>query len=702
MEERPGGEQKNTTKNVAAEMRKRVPALLLLGILLAGFTWLQLTYFVPVTGGVDQNGYHASGRILNLDGVSFRKTGDALEYVGSMWVVNERGEFYPKYPPFYPLLSAGMNLLLGPGGGFYATLWGAVLAVAGMYALARFWMGRYHALAAAALLALSPVIFALGLTKNSHTPSLAFFLWGMASFMLGATRRNCPAALLWAALGGFLIGCTVGIRYTDFLLIFIPAAACMLTPRNRRWKLLAALAAGAALPYAALALFHLQAYGAPWRSGYSLTSESGAFSPRFLLQNFQIYLPEFFTLVIGPIGVLALLVWRFRWKRLLFWAVWLLPTGGLYLMYYWAPDGESTGAMRFLVPLVPAVILLSLLSLQRLLQRIGNRPAVILTLVLLFAVQGVWAWTRITRFGEQRYASDIQRAFIVETVKHRVPANAVIIANTGMLDELDYERRWTLYPSYLLAPREIERVIENSLGARAAGLQKTRAERLKREVGGLNHGKLYEYLRNFFEQKQKEGKEIYFLGRTQEVNRFRRSFYRHFEVENLGMLTGTRPAWLLRDVKPNASRYRPRAETVPLTPYELVKLGSRRSRVLPADASTPLLTTERSEILSRINPENDQELARELVRLESIRDDLLNLRRSVTDAAARKRERELRSRITRLEKEIERLKKRPVASPSKRPAAAAPEQSVRKPNRQQPQQSQQSPTGSTARLPQQR
>ena len=50
MEERPGGEQKNTTKNVAAEMRKRVPALLLLGILLAGFTWLQLTYVVPVTG----------------------------------------------------------------------------------------------------------------------------------------------------------------------------------------------------------------------------------------------------------------------------------------------------------------------------------------------------------------------------------------------------------------------------------------------------------------------------------------------------------------------------------------------------------------------------------------------------------------------------------------------------------------------------
>ncbi len=657
--------EKERIRKLRKTLKRAVP-LALLGMLLAGYTWLQLIYFVPVTGGVDQNGYHASGRLLNLTGVSYRTTGDPLEYVGSMWVVNERGEFYPKYPPFYPLLSAGMNLLLGAGGGFYATLWGAVLAVAGMYALSRFWMGRYHALAAAMLLALSPVIFALGLTKNSHTPSLAFFLWGMAAFMRGATRRKSNAELLWALLGGFLIGYTVGIRYTDFLLILIPAAyALVLVPKHWRWKLLAALAAGAATPYAALAYFHLRAYGAPWRSGYFLTSESGAFSPGFLLQNFQIYLSEFFTLVVGPAGVLALIAWRFRWKQALFWGIWLLPTFGLYLMYYWAPDGESTGAMRFLVPLVPAVILLAMLSLRRLLQRIGSRKAVIVTLVLLFGMQGVWAWTRITRFGEQRYASDIQRAFIVETVRHRVPEHAIILSNTAMLDELDFEQRWTLYPSYLLAPREIERIVENSLGAQAAGLQKLRAERLKQEVGSLNHGKLYEYLRNFFEKKQREGKTIYFLGRPQEVNRFRRSFYRHFEVEDLGMLTGSRPAWLLRDVKPNASRYRPHDEPVPLTAYELVKLGPRREKVLPAAASEPLLLTERSEIISRVNPENDQELARELARLESIRDDLLNLRRSTADAAARQRERSLRNRITRLEKEIARRKQREKApSPS--------------------------------------
>lgn len=636
----------------------RVIPLVLLGLLLAGYTWLLLTYFVPVTGGVDQNGYHVSGRMMNLDGVSYRKTGDVLEHVGHMWVVNERGEFYPKYPPFYPLLSAGMNSLLGAGGGFYATVWGAILSVAGMYVLARFWMGRYYALAAAALLALSPVIFALALTKNSHTPSLAFFVWGMAAFLQGAACRRSRFGLLWAVLGGILIGYTVGIRYTDLLLILVPAAyAYWLVPRRWRWKLLAALALGAAVPYAALALFHWQAFGAPWRSGYSLTSESSAFSPRFIVQNFQIYLPEFFTIAVGPMGVLALLAWRLRWRWACFWGMWLLPTFLLYLMYYWAPDGESTGAMRFLVPLVPAVLLLALLSLRRLVQRIGRLKAAALTLVLLFSLQGVWAWTRITRFGEPRYASDLQRAFVIEAVRQRVPEGAVVISNTGMLDELDFERRWTLYPSYLLAPREIERIVERSLGAQAAGLQKIRAERLKQEVGSLNYGKLYEYLRDFFERKQREGREIYFLGRPAEVNRFRRSFYRHFEVDNLGLLTGSRPAWLLRDVKPDASRYRPKEEPVPLAAYELVKLGPRRVKVLPAAASEPLLTAERSEIVSRVNPGNDQELARELARLESIRDDILGLRRSVSDAKARQQERELRAQIAKLKKEIEQLKK---------------------------------------------
>ena len=68
---------------------------------------------------------------------------------------------------------------------------------------------------------------------------------------------------------------------------------------------LAALAAGAAVPFCVLALFLWQAYGAPWRTGYSLTDESSSFELRFVWDNLLIYLPEFFMLVVGPGGLAA-------------------------------------------------------------------------------------------------------------------------------------------------------------------------------------------------------------------------------------------------------------------------------------------------------------------------------------------------------------------------------------------------------------
>ncbi|UKI30142.1 MAG: glycosyltransferase family 39 protein [Lentisphaeria bacterium] len=264
-------------------------------------------------------------------------------------MVNDRGEFYPKYPPLYPLLAAGMNAMLGPGGGFYATLWGAVLAAAGIFVLARFFLGPWYALLAAAAAVSSPVLSGLAVTKNSHTPSLALFVWGMVAFFAALTpKREQWFRILLAAVSGFLIAYCTGIRYTDFLLILIPAAAAFLFARKRRRRnLLIGLAAGAALPYGALALFHWHAYGAPWRSGYSLTDESSAFVPSFILDNLRVYVPEFFISVIGPLGAFALLFRRVRWRRLLFWLVWLLPTFVLYLMYYWAPRAAAPAQCGF-------------------------------------------------------------------------------------------------------------------------------------------------------------------------------------------------------------------------------------------------------------------------------------------------------------------------------------------------------------------
>ena len=640
--------------------------LLLLGVLLVLYTWVLLTYMIPVTGGTDQNGYHVCARMLNLNGVFYQKPVDDLQFIGHMWVVNERGEYYPKYPPFYPALAAGMNWMLGEGGGFYATVWGAVLSVAGMFVLARFWVGRWWALLGAFMMALSPVIAILGITKNSHTPSLAFFLWGMAVVVFASTRRS-RSSLFWAVLGGAMIGFTVGIRYTDFLLIFIPLAyALFLIPGRRKWLLALAVCFGAAIPYAALAWFHTQAYGAPWRSGYSLTSESSAFEWKFIPANFLIYVPEFFMGVVGPLGVFALAVWRLRWRRAIFWSIWILPTFVLYLMYYWAPDGEGTGAMRFLCPLVPAVILFAVLSLRRLREKIlPYRGAFFVSLGLLLLLQSIWGWTRITKMGEPKAAGDLQRAVVVESVRQHIPEGAVLIANAGLLNELDFEKRWHLYPSYIMNPREIRNIVKRSLDSQAAGLQQSRARALDKQLGSFNYGQLYKYLREFFERQQKEGRPVYFLGRGWEVNQFQRVFYRYFETEKAGGISGTRPAWLLRELKRDASRYRPRKEPVPLTSYEIIRLGPKREKVLPIADSQNLLQSERREILNRINPENDQLLQSDLTRLETIRDDLAALRRAAQDA---KRREEARRKAQEKRKAQQRLRRK-ISDANRRMAA---------------------------------
>ena len=649
--------------------------LILLGGLLLFYTWALLHYLVPVTGGTDQNGYHTCARTFNLEGKFYRKPIDKLEFIGSMWVVNDRGEFYPKYPPLYPLLAAGMNAMLGPGGGFYATLWGAVLAAAGIFVLARFFLGPWYALLAAAAAVSSPVLSGLAVTKNSHTPSLALFVWGMVAFFAALTpKREQWFRILLAAVSGFLIAYCTGIRYTDFLLILIPAAAAFLFARKRRRRnLLIGLAAGAALPYGALALFHWHAYGAPWRSGYSLTDESSAFVPSFILDNLRVYVPEFFISVIGPLGAFALLFRRVRWRRLLFWLVWLLPTFVLYLMYYWAPESGGTGAMRFLVPLIPAVILLSLLSLRWVVRRLPGRRLAALSLLALAVVQLTWGLVGSAKLCEKKAIADFQHLVRLEVIRNRIPEGAVIIANSGILNELDFERRWQLYPSYILNVKQIRDTIDRSLNAQAAGLQKARAIELRDELGGLSYGKLYEKLRNFFEAKRNAGHPVYFIGRTWEANSFRRAFHRHFELEELGLITGDRPAHFLVPIQRSATRFLPDKPTVPMQLGEIVKVGSRRKKVLPLSDSERVLQQERREIMERLTPDNNAEIRRDLERLESIRDEVQSLRRAAAEAkrraelrrkAAEKRKAELQRKAEAKRKAEEAKKKKQKPSPA--------------------------------------
>ena len=98
-------------------LRRLLPLSAVL-LITGAYIILLLAYFVPgIPGGVDQNAYHVAGAKIADDGTFYRKTSDEFEYVGSMWVCNERQEYYPKYPPGYPALIAAANRACGNGAG---------------------------------------------------------------------------------------------------------------------------------------------------------------------------------------------------------------------------------------------------------------------------------------------------------------------------------------------------------------------------------------------------------------------------------------------------------------------------------------------------------------------------------------------------------------------------------------------------------
>ncbi|UKI30141.1 MAG: hypothetical protein L6W00_19420 [Lentisphaeria bacterium] len=291
--------------------------------------------------------------------------------------------------------------------------------------------------------------------------------------------------------------------------------------------------------------------------------------------------------------------------------------------------------MRFLVPLIPAVILLSLLSLRWVVRRLPGRRLAALSLLAIAVVQLTWGLVGSAKLCEKKAIADFQHLVRQEVIRNRIPEGAVIIANSGILNELDFERRWQLYPSYILNVKQIRDTIDRSLNAQAAGLQKARAIELRDELGGLSYGKLYEKLRNFFEAKRNAGHPVYFIGRTWEANSFRRAFHRHFELEELGLITGDRPAHFLVPIQRSATRFLPDKPTVPMQLGEIVKVGPPQEKVLPLSDSERVLQQERREIMERLTPDNNAEIRRDLERLESIRDEVQSLRRAAAEAKRR-------------------------------------------------------------------
>jgi len=334
---------------------------------------------------VDSHGYFlmarelAAGRMPQWDD-------DIARFRGHVWVDVGGGKVMAKYPPGWPLLLAVGYRVNGLDGALSVNIVLGIVGAAAFYGLAWQLLGTVAAAVCTWIWLFSPILLFYVGYPLSHSADITFVL---LSFVLCiAWARTRWTAL--AAAGGFCAGFLVLIRPMSILVwpALIAAMVVMrsraseppqqpalewLAMRRRPWALLArvprgvwAMIIGAAMPLTFLAIYNTWGFGAPWRTGYWLTAEQGAFDfsdwPKRLDVVFaarRILLEDRYWLL-----VLAGLVLAWRSRRLLWVLVpWLVPLVTLYTAYYFFSPYPHF--LRFYLTALPAAVLCAGLLIGR-------------------------------------------------------------------------------------------------------------------------------------------------------------------------------------------------------------------------------------------------------------------------------------------------------------------------------------------------
>lgn len=216
---------------------------------------------------------------------------DALEYEeaarnlahGEGYSLRIAGAKYPPRPPFgFSALLVPFLWVFGdqPGTGIWAVLVAALAAIAATWALGRVTGGPASGIAAAGLLALSPLHVRWSRAVMSDVPSSAAVA-GIALWALVARQRGARA-VEWFAIAG-VAGVAAAIRPSSLLLV-VPILVLSLPGRATSLSLLVRLltvGAGVLVGLLPELIYNAVRFGSPLSGGYALWVPGHDFSWRF-------------------------------------------------------------------------------------------------------------------------------------------------------------------------------------------------------------------------------------------------------------------------------------------------------------------------------------------------------------------------------------------------------------------------------------
>ncbi len=416
--------------------------------------------------GADAFGYLAQsdlwmkGRLLIPQGPVL-----AMSWPGAAWAfcplgfrpAGITGVMVPIYAPGLPLLMAALRSVLGETGAYLVVPLCGGAAVYLTFRLGRLWLDRTTGLAAAALVATSPVFLFQLVQPMSDVPVTAFLLLAIVAACDGT----------WKAAFGSGLAASIAILIRPNLApLAAPLAAWVFVwaPMARlrtRWLRLLLFAAGIAPLCLLVAWIQFALYGSPLTSGYGRLSDIYAVSnfpanlSRYPLWLLQTHTP---FLLLALLAVLPSPAARASEGRAALAWLALVFALAVFLCYAFYIPFEHWSYLRFLLPALPLLITLGSGVLILLLRgwRPWGRAAIMLAsvlLVLLYLQAAVRGDAFALRSAYRERFQDVGR-FIGE---HFAP-DAAFISVVQTSNVSYYAHRQTIRYDQI-APRDFDRAV---------------------------------------------------------------------------------------------------------------------------------------------------------------------------------------------------------------------------------------------------
>ncbi len=516
-------------------------------LLLIGYSVFLSYYYEPAINHPDSNGYWAQGTLIAKTGHTTFKAESPVQYIGMHWLFTESGEFASRYPPGLPMAVAAVSYFFGPEKSVLINPILAVLTLLGVYLLTRSLSGPGWGCLAILGLAFNPVFNSHALSSISHMGVGFLLVWGV--YLLVCWTKH--GHILEAFGAGVLLGSIPTVRYPEalFCLGIIFFLLWHWRSRPRIWLHYLAAVGGALLPIIPLMIRNQLAFGAFWKTGYSLTNEQTGFGWDYFKQHWSQYIQNLsgdgfgVLLSIAVIGMILMIFLRKKDKvdngipeedKLLrpfgiLSALLIVPLILLYMAYYWDGMGGAAGSLRFLMPLFPLLSVLAAWTLYFLTHRL-SRTAMISSISVIFAIYALWGIpTSLRECRTSKYQHKIL-ALATADLRKNVPADSVVVASQGLLQHLDFIRNWRLAETSPRAGRGGFQNMNREGDDTPRPMQSGKLKEMKAKYEGLSGMALSSAISEDICSWSSDG-NIYYIGSENELQNISNNYFRNFKYE---------------------------------------------------------------------------------------------------------------------------------------------------------------------------